>query len=291
MRDFFIRMIDNEIAIAKSGKRGFVLLKMNSLIDPEMMHKIYEAARAGVKIRLIVRGIFGLLTEKDGVSENIEAISIVDKYLEHSRIFMFGNGGDEKFYISSADWMPRNLDRRIEVACPIYNKEIQEELRTMLKIQLRDNTKSRILDNELSNKYSRQHLEGRFRAQEDYYQYIKEKHQLTMKIYHNPRCSKSRAGLNYLQENGHPVIVQNYIKEGITPEEIRSIISKTGLSAIELVRKHEELYLKKYKDKTISDEEWPTILAENPQLLQRPIVINGKKAILAQPPELIQKIL
>jgi polyphosphate kinase len=87
------------------------------------------------------------------------------------------------------------------------------------------------------------------------------------------------------------VIVQNYIKEGITPEEIRSIISKTGLSAIELVRKHEELYLKKYKDKTISDEEWPTILAENPQLLQRPIVINGKKAILAQPPELIQKIL
>ena len=291
MRDFFIQMIDNEIAIAKSGKRGYMLLKMNSLIDPDMMDKLYEAARAGVKIRLIVRGIFGLLTEMEGVSENIEAISIVDKYLEHSRIFLFGNGGDEKFFISSADWMPRNLNRRIEVACPIYSKEIQEELRAMLKIQLRDNTKARILDNTLSNKYNRQHQEGRFRAQEDYYQYIKEKHQLTMKIYHNPKCSKSRAGLEYLQETGYPVEVHNYLKEGITAEEIRSIIAKTGLPAIELVRKKEELYQTNYKDKIIGDEEWPAILAENPRLLQRPIVVNGKRAVLAQPPEQIQKIL
>ena len=291
MRNFFVEMIDKEIEIVKSGRRGYMLLKMNSLIDPSIMDKIYEAARAGVKIRLIVRGIFGLLTEMKDLSGNIEAISIVDKYLEHSRIFVFGNGGDEKFFISSADWMPRNLDRRIEVACPVYDKEIQMELREMLKIQLRDNTKSRILDNELSNTYSRQHMEGRFRAQEDYYQYIKQRHQLTIDIYHNPRCSKSRAGLAYLEEKGYQVSVKNYLKEGITPEEIQNILEKTGLSVFELVRTHEELYKNEYKDKSISDEEWVNILVENPKLLHRPIVINGKKGILAQPPEQIEKIL
>lgn len=290
MRDFFSKMIDNEIEIAKSGRRGYMVLKMNSLIDPRMMDKIYEAARAGVKIRLIVRGIFGLLTELEGVSENIEAISIVDKFLEHSRVFLFGNGGDEKIFISSADWMPRNLDRRIEVACPIYNKEIQAELKEMLKIQLRDNTKSRIWDNELTNTYSRQQTEGRFRSQEDFYQYIKQKHQIAMKIYHNPRCSKSRAGLKYLEENNFQVTIKNYLKDGISVEEIKSILEKTGMPAIDLVRKQEELYKKEYKGKEISDEEWITILSENPRLLQRPIVVNGKKAILAQPPEQIEKI-
>lgn len=290
MRDFFVDQINNEITIAKSGRRGYMVLKMNSLIDPDMMHKLYEAAREGVKIRLIVRGIFGLRTEMEGVSENIEAISIVDKYLEHSRIFLFGNGGDEKIFISSADWMPRNLNRRIEVACPIYNEDLKNELREMLKIQLRDNTKSRILDNELSNIYNRQHLEGRFRAQEDYYQYIKQKHQVAMKIYHNPRCSKSRAGLKYLEENGYKVDVINYLNDGISQDEIRTIIKKSGLTPIQLVRTQEELYRKEYKGKEISDDQWIEILAENPRLLQRPIVINGKKAILAQPPEQIERI-
>lgn len=289
-RNFFVKQIDNEIEIVKSGKRGYMLLKMNSLIDPDMMTKIYEAARAGVKIRLIVRGIFGLCTELEGVRENVEAISIVDKYLEHSRIFLFGNGGDEKIFISSADWMPRNLNRRIEVACPIYNEDLKTELREMLKIQLRDNTKSRILDNELTNTYNRQHLEGRFRAQEDYYEYIKLKHQVAMKIYHNPRCSKSRAGLKYLEENGYHIEVKNYMTDGITPAEIKTILSKTGMSVMELVRTHEELYKKEYKGKEFSDEEWMKILSENPRLMQRPIVVNGKKAILAQPPEQIEKI-
>lgn len=290
MRDFFMSKIDHEIAIAKSGKRGFMVLKMNSLIDPEMMDKIYEAARAGVKIRLIVRGIFGLLTETEGVNENIEAISIVDKYLEHSRIFLFGNGGKDQIYISSADWMPRNLNRRIEVACPIYDENLKAELREMLKIQLRDNTKSRILDNELSNTYSRQHMEGRFRAQEDYYQYIRLKHQVAMKIYHNPRCSKSRAGLKYLEENGYHIDVKNYMKEGITADEIKNILAKSGMKAFELVRTQEELYRKEYRGKELTDNEWVKILAESPRLMKRPIVINGKKAILAQPPEQIEKI-
>ncbi|WP_430971697.1 polyphosphate kinase 1 [Sunxiuqinia rutila] len=290
MRSFFTDKIDREIALAKSGKRGYMLLKMNSLIDPEMMDKLYEAARAGVEVRLIVRGIFGLLTELNDVHENIEAISIVDKYLEHSRIFLFGNGGDEQVFISSADWMPRNLNRRIEVACPIYDPDLKAELREMLKIQLRDNTKSRILDNDLTNTYNRQDMEGRFRAQEDYYQYIKEKHQVVMRIYHNPRCSKSRAGLKYLEENGYQIDVKNYLKEGISPEEIKSILSKSGMTPFELVRTHESLYKQEYKGKTISDEEWIEILSKNPQLLHRPIVINGRKAILAQPPELIEKI-
>ena len=291
MRHFFSDMIDKEIELAQSGRRGYMLLKMNSLIDPEMMDKIYEAAQAGVKVRLIVRGIFGLKTGDEAVKNNIEAISIVDKYLEHSRVFVFGNGGDEKIFISSADWMPRNLNRRIEVACPIYNNEIKDELRRMLKIQLRDNTKSRILDNTLSNAYNRPDVEGRFRAQEDFYQYIKEKHQVIMKIYHNPRCSKSRAGLQFLEENGYSTEIVNYMKDGISEGEIRHIVELTGMSAFDLVRTHEELFRTSYKDKSISEDEWVSILSENPKLLKRPIVVNGKKAILAQPAELIDKII
>ena len=291
MRDFFTEMIDREIEFVKSGKRGLMILKMNSLIDPGMMDKIYEAARKGVKIRLIVRGIFGMLMEMEGVSENIEAISIVDKYLEHSRVFLFGNGGDERIFISSADWMPRNLNRRIEVACPIYSEEIKQELKEMLKIQLRDNAKSRILDNELSNTYSRQQTDGRFRAQEDFYQYIKQKHQIIMKIYHNPRCSKSRAGLQYLEENGYKTEIVNYMKDGITEDEIRFIIQKTGMAAFDLVRTQEELYKLEYKNKEISDSQWISIISENPKLLKRPIVVNGKKAVFAQPPESIENVL
>lgn len=173
MRKQWEENIDNEIAFAKAGKPAWIILKMNSLIDPKMMKKVYEAAQAGVKIRLIVRGIFGLQIGLNGFSENITAVSIVDKYLEHSRIFLFGAGGKEKMYISSADWMPRNLNRRIEVACPIYDEGIKNELKKMLEIQLKDNSKSRILDPELSNHYSKENSEQKFRAQEDYYNYIK----------------------------------------------------------------------------------------------------------------------
>ncbi len=173
MRKHFEAEIDYEMKLAKQGKPAWMILKMNSLIDPRMMEKIYEAAKAGVDVKLIVRGIFGLHVGVNGHSENITAISIVDKYLEHSRMFLFGAGGKEKMYISSADWMPRNLNRRIEVACPIYNEEIKTELKKMLEIQLKDNTKSRILDPKLSNQYSRENTEEKNRAQEDYYNYIK----------------------------------------------------------------------------------------------------------------------
>lgn len=290
MRDFFCRMIDREIEVARSGRRAYMILKMNSLIDPGMMDKLYEAAREGVKIRLIIRGIFGMRTELKGVGENIEAISIVDKYLEHSRIFLFGNGGDEKLFVSSADWMPRNLNRRIEVACPVYNEEIKRELKEMLKIQLRDNTKSRILDNNLSNTYNRQQAEGRFRAQEDYYRYIREKHQIVMEIYHHPRCATSRAGLQYLQENGYQFEVINYMKNGLKAEEVRMITEKTGMSAFSLVRTDDPLFRERYKDANLTEDQWIEVLAENPRLLKRPVVIRGKDAVLAQPAEKIEKL-
>ena len=111
-----------------------------------------------------------------------------------------------------------------------------------------------------------------------------------MKIYHNPRCSKSRAGLKYLEENGYHIDVKNYMKEGITADEIKNILAKSGMKAFELVRTQEELYRKEYRGKELTDNEWVKILAESPRLMKRPIVINGKKAILAQPPEQIEKI-
>ena len=172
MREYFTKLIDNEIELAKQGKNAWMILKMNSLIDPGMMKKLYEASKSGVKIQLIVRGIFGLQTGIKGLSENITAVSIVDKYLEHSRIFLFGSGGEEKMYISSADWMTRNLSRRVEVACPIYNNEIKQELKEMLRIQLLDNSKARILDPELTNEYHKTD-HNVHRGQEDYYNYIK----------------------------------------------------------------------------------------------------------------------
>jgi polyphosphate kinase len=173
MRSHFENCIDREIELAKQGKRAWMILKMNSLIDPKMMKKLYKAGQAGVKINLIIRGIFGLQVGLEGFSENIEAVSIVDKYLEHSRIFLFGADGQEEMYISSADWMPRNLNRRIEVACPIYDQTIKEELKKMLEIQLKDNSKSRVLDPNLANSYAKINPEEKFRAQEDYYNYIK----------------------------------------------------------------------------------------------------------------------
>jgi polyphosphate kinase len=174
MRRYFVDLIDNEINLAGEGKKAYIILKMNSLIDPGMMVKLYQAGKAGVEVKLVIRGIYGMKTGVNGLNANIEAISIVDKYLEHSRIFLFGNDGNEKYFISSADWMPRNLNRRIEVACPIYDKKIQEELKKMLLIQLDDNTKARILDPDLINNYNKDGCEDSYRAQEDYYNYIKQ---------------------------------------------------------------------------------------------------------------------
>ncbi len=276
--------------LAKKGKEARMIAKMNSLIDPEMMKKLLRPEKHGVKIQLIIRGIFGLSITRE-LSENITAISIVDKYLEHSRIFLFGNDGDEKIFISSADWMPRNLNRRIEVACPIYDPQIKNVLKEMLHIQLMDNTKARILDPELLNKYNKGNSEKKYRAQEDYYNFIRNKHHIIMKIYHNPRCAKSRAGLKYLEEQGYDIEIKKYLVDGITESELEEIVAKTGKNPFYFVRTQEKEFINNYRGKTLTDEEWIKILVENPRLLQRPIVVNGDKAVLANPPENVEEII
>ena len=175
MRAKLYKLIDCEIKNAKAGQEAYCILKMNSLSDIEMIDKLYEASRAGVKIKLIVRGICSLVPGIPGLSENIEAYSILDKYLEHSRIFIFCHSGKEKYYISSADLMTRNLNFRIEVACPIYNKELQKELRSIVDIQLNDNIKTRIWDKRLTNKYKTKPLNKKVRAQTEIYNYLKDK--------------------------------------------------------------------------------------------------------------------
>lgn len=291
MRSFFLQKIDQEIANAKKGKKAYMILKMNSLIDREMIDKLYEASRAGVKIQLIVRGIFGLKTDDPELSKNIEAISIVDKFLEHTRVLLFANGGKEDIYISSADWMPRNLDRRIEVACPIYSPEIRFELKELLRVQLRDNTKARILDSELTNRYNNQANGRRYRAQEDYHTFIKQRHQNAMKIYHNPRCAKSREGLKLIEEKGFDVEVIDYMKNGISAREIREFLDKAELKVTDIIRTNEPLYKEQYKGQQLSDDEWIAVLVENPRLIQRPLVVKGSHAVLARPAEEILKLI
>ena len=155
MRKRFIHYINQEIKNAEAGKQAYMYIKMNSLVDTEMIRKLYQASQAGVKIKMIIRGICSLVTELKGFSDNIEVISIVDKFLEHSRIFVFSNNGDEKYFISSADWMYRNLDHRSEVAIPIYDKDLQKHLMTYLQIQLNDNCKARIINRDQTNEYKK----------------------------------------------------------------------------------------------------------------------------------------
>lgn len=144
-RKNFIKLINKEIENHKAGLPSGIRLKMNSFSDYKMIEKLYEASQAGVKIDLIVRGICCLRAQVKGLSENIRVISIVDKFLEHTRLFYFENAGDSKVFISSADWMTRNLDNRVEVTCPIYDKEIKEELMDTFDICWNDNVKARDL--------------------------------------------------------------------------------------------------------------------------------------------------
>jgi polyphosphate kinase len=149
MRERFIEAIDIEIAAARRMEPAEMILKMNSLEDPEMIRKLYEAADAGVRITLIVRGICSLMAGR----KNIRVTSIVDRYLEHARVYIFHNGGQERMVVASADWMTRNLSRRVEVGFPIYDAEVARELRAIIDLQLADNTKSRVIGRRQSNKY------------------------------------------------------------------------------------------------------------------------------------------
>lgn len=175
MRRRLVQLINKEIQNAKAKKPAAITLKLNNLVDPEMIRKLYEASSEGVEIKLIVRGICSLVAGVKGLSDNIEAISIVDKFLEHSRVFIFYNNGDEKYFISSADWMTRNLDHRSEVAVPIYDKTIQLQLREMLNTLWADTTKARVLGSKQDNEYRKAVGKIKVRAQEDIYTLIKNK--------------------------------------------------------------------------------------------------------------------
>lgn len=152
-RSTLTRLIDKEIENARAGKPSGIRLKLNSLSDYPMIDKLYEASRAGVKMRLIVRGICSLIPGVVGMSENIEVISIVDKYLEHSRVYIFENAGEPKVYISSGDLMGRNLDARVEVACPIYDRAIKQEIIDVFEIGWQDNVKARVITAKQDNAY------------------------------------------------------------------------------------------------------------------------------------------
>lgn len=172
-RDFFMKLLNREIRNAKAGKEAWAVIKLNSLVDKKLTRKLYEAGNAGVKIKIIARGICVLVAGVKGVSENIEAFSIVDKFLEHSRIYVFCNDGNKEFFISSADWMQRNLDHRIEVTTPISDPQIKEQLWTMLQIQLRDNTKARLISADNINQYRKTSEQKSTRAQFEIYDYYK----------------------------------------------------------------------------------------------------------------------
>ncbi len=174
MRKEFLKLIDKEIANAKQHKPAYIIAKVNSLVDDVFVHRLYKASQAGVKIKLIVRGICCIVPGVPGVSDNIEAISIIDKYLEHARVFVFGNNGKEKYYLSSADWMTRNLDHRVEVAFPVYDKLLQTEIKIILDLQWHDNTKARIINKQQNNKYRSNAGKPSQRAQISIYDYIKE---------------------------------------------------------------------------------------------------------------------
>lgn len=175
MRKQFEALVDNEIKNVQEGKKGKMILKMNSLEDKQMISKLYEASNAGVKIKIIVRGICCLIPGVEGMSKNIKVISIIDRYLEHGRIYMFHNDGDEKIYLASADWMKRNLSRRVEVGFPIKEKSLRKEIKKLIKLQLKDNVKARRLNLTQSNPYKKSTAKKLVRAQYDFYHYLKEK--------------------------------------------------------------------------------------------------------------------
>lgn len=167
-------LIDTEIYNVKSGKPGYIRLKMNSISSYTMVDKLYEASNAGVKIQMIVRGICCLIPGIKGMSENIEVISIVDKFLEHSRLYVFCNNDHPKVYISSADWMTRNIDNRVEVSCPIYDENIKQELLDTFDISWNDNVKARLLNASQKNEYRKDNKE-KIRSQLAIYDYYLKK--------------------------------------------------------------------------------------------------------------------
>lgn len=172
------RLIDGEISNAKEGKKAQITLKVNNLVDKGLINKLYGASSAGVKIRMIIRGMCSLVPGVEGISENIEIISIIDRFLEHPRVIITHNDGDPQVYISSADWMTRNIDHRIEVAAPIRDERLKQRIIDIVNIHFTDTVKARWIDKEMSNNYVPRGNRKKVRSQIAIYDYLKqvEKH-------------------------------------------------------------------------------------------------------------------
>ncbi len=178
MRSKFISLINREIKNAREGIDAYLVIKVNSLVDETLIRKLYQASKYGVKIRIIARGICCLIPGIPNLSENIEVRSIVGRFLEHSRVFIFANSGREDIYISSGDWMERNLDHRVEVACAIYDENIRKEIRDFIELQWRDNTRARLIEGRQLNKFvEKEEGEESIEAQKDLYDVIKRHHE------------------------------------------------------------------------------------------------------------------
>ncbi len=172
-RRMLYELIDTEIANAQQQKPSGITLKINNLVDKGLVDRLYTASSVGVKVNLLVRGMCSLIPDLPGISENIRVISIVDRYLEHDRVYIFENGGDKKVFLSSADWMTRNIDYRIEVAVAILDPRIRQRILDIIAIQLSDTVKARIVDKELSNHYVQRGNRRKVRSQLAIYDYIK----------------------------------------------------------------------------------------------------------------------
>lgn len=175
MRKRLIELIGEEISNAKRQHDAYIILKLNNLVDEELIKHLYKASNAGVKIKLIIRGICSLIPGVKGMSENIEAVSIIDRFLEHARVFVFCSDGKELVYISSADWMSRNIDGRIEVSTPVFDPEVKQTILDVIGIQLQGNAKARIIDKTQSNSYKRKPGEPLFRSQVETWHYFNNK--------------------------------------------------------------------------------------------------------------------
>lgn len=173
MKRKFLEMIDTEILNKKGGKPAYIIAKMNSLVDIDVIKKLYDASRVGVKIQLIVRGVCSLVPKVEGLSENIEVISIIDRYLEHARVYIFCNNGNELLYLSSADWMSRNLNNRVECGFPIYSQEIKSTIKFIINTQLNDNCKARHINEHGENNYQLTDCIDKNRSQIESYNFLK----------------------------------------------------------------------------------------------------------------------
>lgn len=172
-RTLLNQLITNEIHSAQAGHPAGITLKVNNLVDEELVNRLYDASEAGVKVRLLVRGMCSLVPNQQGFSENIQVTSIVDRFLEHDRVYVFTNKGDEKIFLSSADWMTRNLDYRIEVAVALLDPRLKQRVLDILDIQFNDTVKARYIDKDLTNNYVPRGNKRKIRSQLAVYEYIK----------------------------------------------------------------------------------------------------------------------